>query len=246
MLCVWFTAGLLLAAPSARADDQAEVKALLDKAIKAAGGEEKLTKFKAGTSKLKGKLHAMGQAIEIAGEYALQLPDRLRVEIDFEIMGMKFKSVQIFNGDKGWISVNGMTMEIDKDMVAEGQEGLHALAVTQLVPLKDKAYKLTLLGESKLGDRTVVGVQVARKGQRDVNLFFDKEKYLLLKSEHRTKDMNGAEVNQETVYGDYKVADGMAYPTKLTIKQDGKDFLEAEITEYKPAEKLDDSLFAKP
>src|SRR5262249_12569610 len=157
-----------------------------DKAIKAHGGEEKLTKYQASTSKIKGKVHVMGMDLDVAGEVSVQLPDRMRVEMGVEIMGMKFTTVQIISSDKAWTSLNGMTMDLDKDMVAEGKEGMHALRVTQLVPLKnDQKFKLKSLGESKVGDRTVIGIQVSHEGHRDVNLYLDKEKGLLLKSESR-------------------------------------------------------------
>jgi hypothetical protein len=247
ILGIAFVVGLLLAIASpVRADEQADLKALLDKAIKVHGGEDKLTKLIAGTSKFKGKMSFMGQDLEVAGEFSVQLPDKLRVDIGFEIMGQKFQIIQIHNGDKGWVAVNGMTMDAGKDQLDEGKEGMHAFRAQQLVPLKDKAFKLKSLGESKIGDRTAIGVQVAHEGFRDINLYFDKDKGLLLKAEGRAKDMNGNEVNQETFYDDYKQADGVAYAVKMSIKQDGKAFLDLEITEFKPAEKLADNLFAKP
>lgn len=246
-LHVSFVIGLTLAAAGpGRADEQKELKALLDKAIKAHGGAEKLTKLMAGTSKFKGKMNFMGNELDVTGEVAMQLPDRLKVDIGFEVMGQKFQVVQVFNRDKGWLSVNGMTMDLDKDMVAESKESMHAFRVQQLVPLKDKAFKLQPLGEIKVGDRTVHGILVSHEGRRDVNLYFDKEKALLLKVETRAKDMNNNEVSQETLYADYKEADGLPYPAKVTVKQDGKPFMDMEITENKPAEKLDDSVFAKP
>src|SRR5262245_5804280 len=101
ILYVAFAAGLILTAANAvRADEQADLKALLDKAIKAHGGEEKLTKYQASTSKIKGKVHVMGMDLDVAGEVSVQLPDRMRVEMGVEIMGMKFTTVQIISSDK--------------------------------------------------------------------------------------------------------------------------------------------------
>ena len=48
------TVGLLLGGSAARADEQAEAKALLDKAMKAMNGEAKLAKLH--TASLKGKI----------------------------------------------------------------------------------------------------------------------------------------------------------------------------------------------
>lgn len=243
-----FTICLVLgSASSVRADDQAELKALVDKAIKAAGGEEKLTKFKATTWKSKGTFHGMGVAIPYTSEWASQGATQFRALISSEIDGNKFTFAIVLNGDKGWRKLNDQAQEMDKDMLAEQKEERHADYLATLVPLKDKAITLGALGDSKINNRAAVGVKVSQKGFRDVLLFFDKENYRLLKSEYRVKDdMSGKEVNQEVTYSDYKEVDGIKYPTKFVIKRDNKPYVEDEITEYKPVEKLDDSVFAKP
>src|SRR6266404_2493348 len=54
-----------------QADEQAEAKRIIDKAIKAMGGEEKLAKYKAITSKGKGKINVMGNEIEFTFDAAV-------------------------------------------------------------------------------------------------------------------------------------------------------------------------------
>ncbi len=125
---------------------------------------------------------------------------------------------------------------------------MNAANIAHLVCLNEKDYKLSALGEVKVGDRPAIGVRVQRKGYRDVNLFFDKDKSLLLKMETRVKDImqGGQEYTSATVYADYKKVEGMEIPHKVTIERDGKAFVEGEITEVKLSEKLGDSLFEKP
>jgi hypothetical protein len=243
-----FAVSLVLGgAGSARADDK-ELKALIEKAVKAAGGEEKLTKFKAATWKSKGTYHGMGVAIPYTAEWAVQRPGQFRAEITSDVDGNKFTFAIVFNRDKGWRKFGNDTQEMDKDMLAEQKQELHAQRVTTLVPLlKDKEITLSALGDSKIDNRPAVGVKVSQKGYRDVHLFFDKENYRLLKSEGRVKDdMSGQEVNQEALYSEYKDVDGVMHPMKVVIKRDGKLYVEDETTEYKPLEKLDDSVFGKP
>ena len=60
------------------ADDQADMKALVNKAIKAAGGAEKLAMFKGITFKEKGTYYGMGQGVEFTGEWSEQMPDKMR------------------------------------------------------------------------------------------------------------------------------------------------------------------------
>jgi hypothetical protein len=241
--------GLVLAAPLvARADDEADMKALIEKAIKAHGGAEKLSKNKASTSKFKGKFYGMGDGIDYAADMSVQGQTQMRFDLSFETNGMKFTIVNVLNGDKGWSSFNGKTDEMSKEAIAEGKEDLYFGWVSALYPLTEKDFKFSPLGDSKVGDKEAVGVKVSRKDHRDVNLYFDKKTNMLLKTEHQSKDVmgGGAEFNRETYYDDYKDVEGTKQPHKIVINRDGKPYVDAEITEIKPTEKLDDKVFDKP
>ena len=54
------------------------------------------------------------------------------------------------------------------------------------------------------------------------------------------------EFTAESFYGDYKKQDGLPIAHKLTVKRDGKLYLEGELSDVKVSEKLDDSTFEKP
>ncbi len=233
-----------------RADEQASLKAVIEKAIKAHGGKENIEKFKAITTKLKGKANAQGMAFDFTMEIMAQEPDKSKVTMDIDVMGQKINVLEIVNGDMGW-SKNPVGTEIEpmtKDKLAEAKEQAYAHRVESLVVLSEKGYKLAPLGESKVGENEVVGIRVSSAGHRDVSLYFDKKSNLLLKSETVVKDpMAGdKELMQETLYGDYKEAMGLKYASKLTIKRDGMEFVSGEVTEWTPSEKFDDSVFAKP
>src|SRR5262249_18423964 len=102
---------------SMRADDK-EVKAVLDKAIKALGGEAKLGKAANFTGKAKGKLTLMGNESEFTSETTAQGLDRYRGVFEADFGGMPFKGVTVLNGDKGWRKFGDMGMELDKDALA--------------------------------------------------------------------------------------------------------------------------------
>jgi len=227
-----------------RAEEQAQ--AIIDKAIKAKGGEEALAKYKAVTSKGKGMFYGMGDGIPFTMETAEQLPHKTKQAVNAEVGGNPFKMTTVINGDQGWVNTNGDTTDMEKERL-DAQKGLlHADFVITLIPLKDKAYTLSPLGESKQGDKALVGVKVSRKGHKDVSLFFNKDTGLLAKAEYKGMDMTGQEVNQEVTFGDYKDVDGIKEPMKITIKHDGQKYIESETTEMKHHKKLDVGVFAKP
>jgi hypothetical protein len=242
-----FLSLILIVACPIRADDDAAAKEVLEKAIKAIGPEEKIAKLKAVTIKFKGKLHQMGMDMPFTGELVSQGADQNKVQVDVDINGQKFTVIQILNRDKGWTKVGDMLMDMTEEQVKEAQAGAHESWIATLVPLKDKSYTLSSLGEAKVEDKSALGFRVSSKAHREVNLYFDKDNYLLLKSEMRVKDEDTmVEVNQESYFSDYKETGGLKEPMKLVIKRDGKLYLEAEVEEVKRQEKVDDSSFEKP
>lgn len=225
----------------ALADDAADARALIDKAVKATGGKEKLAKYKAQTWNEKGTYHGMGKGQPYTGKYALQWPDKFRMEIEgvFTI---------VLDGDKGWIKLMDETKEMTKEQLTSQKESTYAGYVTSLVPLEDKSYTLTTLPETKVDGKPALGVKVAKKGMPDVSLYFDRATSLLVKSSFRTKaeEENGKEVTQDTYLSDYRDVDGLKVPKKIAVKRDDKIYVEAENSDVKLAEKLDDKVFAKP
>lgn len=238
---------LLALSPATRADDAA-ARAVVEKGLKAAGGVEKVEKFNAGTMKLKGTFYGMGMNIPYTGEWAMQMPNRMRFTLEMEAGGQKITITRVFDGTKGWMKVLDMTMEFTPEQVAEAKHEMYSARVASLHPLlKEKEFKLSSLGESQVEKQTVVGVKVSRDGQRDVNLYFDKQSGLVIKSETVVKDEeSGKEVNQEEYYSDFKEIEGVKHPMRLVIKREGKVYVEGETTEFKVVEKHDDALFMKP
>jgi len=233
---------LCLVVSLVRAEDQAKARAIIDKALQAAGGEEKLAKFKAQTFDEKGTYYGSGNGQPYTGTYSLQWPDRYRMEI-------KDVFTMVVTSDKGWVKSEQGTVELTKEQLAGEHEKLYCGYVAHLLPLKDKAYMLTLLPETKIEDKPVLGVKVSHKGKPDVLLYFDKTTGLLAGSEYKVHNFQnpmGMKVKQEASFSEYKEFQGCKVPTKIVLKHDGKLFVEAVMLDVKLAEKLDDSVFAKP
>jgi hypothetical protein len=182
----------------------------------------------------------------MTGEVATQGHDKIRVDAEVEVGGMKFRVVNIVDGDKGWMKLGDDVKEMDKDEIAEAKEQAFAGWVATLAPLKDKQFTLATTGEVKVDDRPALGVKVSSKGHRDVDLYFDKETGLLVKQVTQVKDDGGQEVTEETFPGEYKEVQGTKQAMKFTVKRDGKLYMEGEASEIQLSEKLDASLFAKP
>jgi hypothetical protein len=243
------SAVLLSFVPGTRGADD-EAKAILLKAIKAHGGEETLTRYKASQGKNKGKikLPELGE-VEFTQEVSAMQPDKFKEVMELDIANKKVRVVTIVNGDKASIERNGEEVKLTGGIKAALKEAQYALKAARMVALvKDQGYELATLGEVKVEGKPAVGVRISSKGHKDLNLYFNKETGLLAKVEKRgTNPTDDKEFTEERIilqYGE-KTKEGMLVPRKILVKRDGETFMEVEVQEAKFLEKLDDSEFAK-
>jgi hypothetical protein len=240
---------LLAAVPAVQSGGPSEPRAIIDRAIQALGGEANLSKQKASTLKGKGTYFGMDQPMPYTGAWAIQLPDQLRVTMDAKFNDQPVRMTIVINNDKGWFKLNDQpAAEMGKERLAEERERLYCEWVSTLLPLKDTAFKLTGLGQTKVEGRDASGVRVSREGHRDVSLYFDKGSGLLVKTETMIKDIDkgGDTEKQELFQSDFKEIDGVKHALKHVLKRDGKRFADVDFSEIKPAQKLDASVFAQP
>jgi len=239
-------AGLLLGAAN-RVRAQEDARAMVVRAVQAHGGEANLAKIRADLVKIKGSLTYKGEKVPFVAETLVQLPGQFKNTMTFHFPNNESTLVQVLNGDKAWISVNGKTQLADDKLLAELQQMMHMDRVVRLLPLLgDKNFQLTPLGESKVEDNPVVGVEVAAKGQKNIRLYFDKASGLLIATTHTVPDDNGKTVPQEERYSDFKVLNGFKRPTRVVAYRGGEKFMEGELTDVKEFDKVPDSEFVRP
>ncbi len=233
-----------LATRGAAAD---EAKDIIKKAISAAGGAEKLDKFKGSKSSSKGTISIMGLELEFNSDSVSMYPDRQKTTIKMDVMGNAVTVVQLVNGDKMSVSVNGMNMPVPDAQKAELKKSIAMQKIMNLTPvLQEKGFELKSLGESKVNEKEVVGVQVVCEDLKDLKLYFDKSTFLITKVERMGMDpAGGGEVKQEMFMSEYKEVQGMKKPTKVTMLNDGKKFMESSVTKQEHFEKIDDKEFSE-
>ena len=234
-------------AGSARADDQ-EVKAILDKAIKALGGEEKLKKAEAYSEKHKGTLTFGGNDSEFTTERTVQGVDRVRAEFESEFNGNKFKFLMVLDGDKAWGRFGDATMPLDETGLAREKQNLYlAAAPVTLLPLKGKGFQLEAAGEEKIADKPALVIKGTGPDGKEFSLAFDKDSGLPVRLvAKKVLGFQGDEFTLEVSFADYKEFGGLKRATRTQQKRDGETFLKQELTEFKPLEKVDAKTFAEP
>jgi len=240
---------LLLAAGSLQSGEEKDLHAIIAKAMEAKGSAKTALKYQGMAMKNTGTFYGLGEGIPFTGDWLFHGQNQSRSNLEIKVMDQTLNMTQVINGDKGWMKFNDEIKALSPEELAEEKEELYAKWVTSLTPLKDKAFKLAPLGEIKIGDKAALGIRVSHDKNRDVNLFFDKAGGLLVKSEHQVRDVkNGGdkEMSQETYYTDFKDIKGTKFPTKVSIKREGKQYVDAEVSEIRLLETVDDAQFAKP
>jgi hypothetical protein len=243
--------GLLFVAGPVRADDakdRKEMLALVDKAVKAAGGEAKLKKFKLLSFHAKATMTENNMQMTLDMDGSMQGFDKVRMDMTADVMGRSESAILVINGDKAWAKHQNKIEKAPEEMVSPIKNYFHALRLAQrLTPLKDKAYTLSSLGEVKVDDRPAVGVKAKRKGYTEVDIFFDKKTHLPVKCQVLIKERKDkAEVLHEFVFSEAKKIGGVQLFTKVAIHRDGKKLVEMELSTLKAEDKLDKKLFDKP
>ena len=252
-LAASFLAASVSRAQAAGEREDAEARAIIDKAIKAHGGADKLSQFKAVSAKWVGK-HKVENMFywDAVRVVTYEMPDKIR--FDFEVenpKGGKFAFSRVVNGKKGWQgSVRG-TRDLKEAEVAQIVDELYAHWLASVVPLKDKGFEFSLFGNVTVDGKDAVGVRVSCKGRPDVNLFFDKKTGLVIKSERRAKDPGtNEEYTAESIYRDHKAFQGVMWPTNRLDRRDGMDLEENsgrfELSEFQAHDKLEEKSLARP
>jgi hypothetical protein len=230
----------------ARADEK-EAKAVIDKAIKAAGGEEKLAKARVLTWKTKGTITINGNDGQVTGHTTAEGLDRYRAEFEADINGNTVKGVTVLNGDKGWRKFGEETTELDADTIANEKRSMYLqVATALLVPLKGKGFKIESAADEKVGDKPASVVKATGPDGKDFTLYFDKESGLTVKLVAKVIGFQGEEFTQESKYSDYKDFDGIKKATKVETKRDGERFLDGEVIEFKVLDKAVPDTFTEP
>ncbi len=229
-----------------RADD-ADPKSIIDKGIKALGGEEKLGKSGGYSQKAKGTITFNGNDNEIKTHTTVQGLDHYRGEFEGEFNGDPIKGVTVVNGDKGWRKFNDDLRELEADGIANEKRTIYlAVLPATLVPLKGKEFKLEAAGEEKIDDKPAIAIKVTGTDGKDFKLYFDKESGLPVKLIAKVIGFDQNEFTQETTYSNYKDFDGTKKATKISAKRDGEKFIEQEVTEFKIIDKVPADTFAEP
>jgi hypothetical protein len=239
---------LLVVNCSASADEATAAGKLLDQAIEALGGAKVLKAGPVLSGTSKGTSHLGGKKHATTNEWIVAGLDRMKWNTELTLGDTPSTFLIVVGKDGGWIRGNGgAASDIAKAQLDPFRQGFRALRLAEwLIPLKEKGYTLSSLGELKVEDKPALGIQAKRKDTPDLDLWFDKKTYLPVKAELRIKETDSREATYVALFGDYKTFGDRKCFTKLTIKRDDELVWEMQRSDITAKESIADETFAKP
>jgi hypothetical protein len=240
---VGLISAILLIEPPSSKSSEIDAKEIVQKAIKAYGGVDKVKKMSCFTLKTKGEFLNDGQRYPYVLEAWYSFPSSRKMVYHFD----KDTLIQGLNPAGGWESRSGDTREMTENEIAAIREGMYRFQVDTLVALvTDKSLQISHAGEKEINHRRAVGVKVQSKNHLDMLLYFDSESGLQVKVEIRSTDGSGHEALLEYYFHDHKEFDSVKRPCKIVVFINGDKKEEFEVTEMEFPQRIDEKVFREP
>jgi hypothetical protein len=226
--------------------DEPKPEQIIDKAIRAHGGEEKLSGL-TGFSLKERIVYEKGPTWTF--EVEADVPHRYRSEMKSGPEG-KNRSVIVINGEQGWLKRGDDVDPYPATFLDSMRKNtIPYLGPRSILRLKARQQnsrcQFSTAGECTIDGHQAVGLRMKLEDGPQQTWYFDKESGLLLKSESKTANFEGADTVSVTTYEDYQTIDGFPMARKERTERDGKPASTTELMEFKVATPSEGA-FAKP
>ena len=236
-----FLAGLPLFAATLQA--QTRPSTLLDRAIKAAGGESRLKQYRGLEWSALGVVHIPNRDIVIRGWWKIQPPDSAVVATYDTTRGPATTRRLIVAGPRGWLQRDTLFTPLPDDLLAEEQHQYYLYSLLRLVPLKEKGVKLQSVFPDSAGH---AGFTVERPGRLPVTMYFDSAgRVARLITRFALPGPVAGDVQDVRFYGSLE-SEGVRWFKAMEIVRAGKPYFDLEIDSLAVKPTIHDSLLAGP
>ena len=221
-------------------DELAKAKALLDKAIDAKGGLEKLRSVKTIVVRQSLK-NTEGQGRQFETTTYIAYPDRFRTETPLPSGGL---SLQVFDGRQLWLRDAHAVREIPPAVAREVNATLRRDPVAMLVAAADGKLRARALPDVKeASGRLDHALELSAADFNPVVLLIDPETSRINKLTF-VSDAPGRPIIEEE-FSDYRAVDGVQFAFS-GARRNGAQSIERRITELKLNVPVDPALFKRP
>ncbi len=232
---------LCLVAGGAQA--QTKPSTLLDRAMKAAGGESRLKEFRGLEWNGLGVVHIPNRAIAIRGTWRIQPPDSAVVTTYDTLRGPATARSLIVAGPRGWIRRDTAFTPLPDDILAEEQHQYYLYSLLRLVPLREKGVKLHAVFPDSAGH---AGFRVERRGRLPVTMFFDSAGAVArMVTQFALPGPVPGDAQVVNLYGS-TTSNGVRWFRRMEITRAGKPYFDLEIDSLTMKRSIEEPLLAGP
>ena len=179
-------------------------------------------------------------ALEVPFTAEFKRPNKVRIE--FTMQGMT--AVQAYDGEVGWAIMPFLGKTEPEEMAEDQLKDIKEQADFDgvLVNYEEKGHTVELLGKEEIDGTPAYKLKVTKANGDIINLYLDQEYYVEFKAE-ATREVQGAEVEVSTIFGDYKEVEGLLFAHSMEMSFAGNPAgqvitidtieLDAEIEDYR-------------
>lgn len=237
-LLTFFTLTFLAGAETATPQADPKAHALIDKLIKATGGEEALKKIETRVVVAEMAMPAQGLAIKM--KIAQKAPNKVFVEQS--VPGV-MEAKQGFDGEKGWTedSLQGFR-ELEG---AELEQIKRESNIRRELSLKEDYPGMKVLPDEEIDGKKMHVIEATSKDDRKETWYIDAESGLLAKMQQKVSLGPQGEIDATILLKDYKEIDGIQIPMTMEMKNPAFSAV-VKNTSVKHNVELDDKIFEAP
>jgi len=217
-------------------DEAAKAKALLDRAIAAKGGLEKLRAVKAIVARqTQASRRPDGETMVETTNY-IQYPDRFRVEAPDLVQG--------YDGSRAWMKDRSGVHDAPDTLARDAALSLRRDVVALLLAAKDGALAVRLLPDVKDAEgRISHALELSAADMNPIVLYVDPETSMIRKRLFAANAPGRPLVEEQ--FSDYRDVDGIQFAFEATQKV-GPLSVERKVTDVKINPPIDPALFKRP
>ena len=218
------------------AGEIARAMALLDQAIAAKGGLDRLRAIKSIVAKQTQSTHRPDGETQVETTNYIQYPDRFRVEAPDVVRG--------YDGAHAWMKDRGGVHDAPESLARDAALSLRRDVVALLLAAKDGALATRLLPDVKDPEGHVShALEISAKDLNPIVLYIDPDTSMVRKRLF-TANAPGRPIVEEQ-FSDYRPVDGIQFAFQATQKV-GPLSVERKVTDVKINAAIDPTLFKRP
>jgi hypothetical protein len=227
------------------ADETAEAKLRLDRAIAAHGGPVRLAKLRRQIQQQKGTLMTGRFGLVSSDmELKLDLPDRLRFHVKAQTPEGLYPISIGFDRGQAWMTENSVTRDVPPEVTQSLKAELNYRRLLTLMPLAEGELPIRPIEGHPFDQKPTRGIRVLVKGGPPLDLFFDVESHLLVRTLGWFLE-GGVLQLREVQFRDFQDVDGLRLPKHVVDIRDGSPWVDCTVS-YTLPNTIEDSEFKRP